>query len=123
MGGTEPKGLGHLDHGGGQGVELMTSPITLAEVCMKEPASRELLIEFQNFCQGTDGVRFEPVYFDDVFAYRIANIGRTHKLQVADAFQVAFAELHGCDAILTNDNRLAQRSPVRGICLDRLALT
>lgn len=111
-----------LEYAENRCIELMTSPITLTEVCMKRGADLALLREYQAFCQATEGVRFEPIYFDDVLAYRVANIGRSANLKIADSIQVAFAQAHGCEAILTNDRTLAERSPVRGIRLDDLAL-
>lgn len=99
-------------------IELVVSPITLTEVCQKRSADRALLERYQSFCTATNEIRFEPFAFDDVFAYRAANLQRDTNLKLGDCLQIAYAELKSCEAILTNDGPFCRRSPVRGILLD-----
>jgi uncharacterized protein len=49
---------------------------------------------------------------------RAAELRARHALRTADALHLAAAQLHGCDALWTNDSRLAAASS--GLAVDRV---
>lgn len=103
-------------------IDLVVSPLTLTEVCMKPGADVNLLNEFQAFCTSTEGISFEALNYDDLFAFRVASVSRVAGLKLPDSVQIAFAEARQCDVILTNDRKLADRSTVKCIVVDDLQL-
>lgn len=103
-------------------IDLVVSPLTLTEVCMKPKADVNLVNEFQAFCTATEGIYFEAFNYDDLFAFRVASLSRTAGLKLPDSVQIAFAEARQCDLILTNDRRMAERSTVKCVLVDDLQL-
>ena len=86
------------------GIEVIASPVTLAEGLAGE---QDLLRQFLlHRYLTTGGVRIVDI--DASIAETTGHIRRTTKLKLADSLQLATALFTGCDAFLTNDAQLAK---------------
>jgi len=102
-------------------IELVTSPITLAE-CLVLPLRKGDLTLAQQFRQvivAAVNTRYVPL---DGVAETAALLRARYNLTLADAFQVAAALEAGCEALLTNDQALKRVGELRILVLDELSL-
>lgn len=102
-------------------IELITSPITLAE-CLVLPlrvGDTDLTERFYRII--TAGSNTHYVSIDGV-AYRAAELRARYNLTLPDAFQVAVALKAGCDALLTNDAIFKRVQELKILLLDELEI-
>lgn len=101
-----PSTLGALNHCTSSSIEVVASPVTLAEgLAGEQDLLRQLL--FQRYLT-TGGVRMVDI--DSAIAEVTGHLRRTTKLKFADSLQLATALVAGCDTFLTNDAQLAKTS-------------
>lgn len=101
------------------GIRVVVSPLTLSELLSKPGLSARELARRERFCLATEEIEFATVAFDADFARRVAHHRRrAHPQKTPDCIQYAFAEVLGCDAILSNDARFVRSSPIRAILTD-----
>jgi predicted nucleic acid-binding protein len=102
-------------------IELVTSPITLAE-CLVHPFRKGDLDLVQRFrltiTRGTN-TRYAGI---DGLAEEAAALRAQLNLSLMDAFQVVCARAAGADAFLTNDQALTRVSDLKIIVLSTLEL-
>ncbi len=102
------------------GIELITTPITLAE-CSVHPLRRQaedLADAFRRLLVQGDNTVFWPIGESEaVMAARLrAQVG----FALADALQVAIAVESGCSAILTNDAAFNRVTGIRVLVVNQL---
>ena len=96
-----------MGHCASSGIDLVASPVTLAEGLAGEAdVLRQLL--FHRYLT-TDGIRIADI--NAAVAEVAGHLRRTTKLKLADSLQLATAIVAGCDAFLTNDAQLV-KAPV-----------
>lgn len=93
-----------INHCASSGIQVIASPVTLAEGLAGETdLLRQLL--FHRFLT-TNGGRMVGIGTE--VAEITGSIRRTTKLKLADSLQLATALVAGCDTFLTNDAQLAK---------------
>jgi len=92
---------------------LVTTPITLAE-CLVHPIQNgrtELQSHYESLIVRGENTAFQPIgEREGIFA---AHLRAKYGLTLADAFQVAIAQLADCQALLTNDAALTKVTEIR----------
>jgi predicted nucleic acid-binding protein len=109
--------LSFLDEVRNRGIELVVTPITLAEcVAGADTLTAEL---FYKFCTETLEINF--VTLTEKASFQAGVIRRSSGLKLPDALQVGVAFTHGSGLIFTNDHELAKRqSAVSTLMVDDL---
>jgi len=91
------------------------SPLVVLE-CMVGPLKRDDLALRDQYANAI--ARCELLSLGLPEFLRAAELRARHALRTADALHLAAAQLHGCDALWTNDSRLAAASS--GLAVDRV---
>jgi len=103
-------------------IEAITSTITLPEALVHPlrtgDASRATA--FRTLLLATQGITTVPLTV--VIAERTARLRADYNLRTPDAVQIATALLSGCDAFLTNDEKLKRVTELRVIVVTDLTL-
>jgi len=100
----------------------ITSVVTLSEV-LTQPLRRgdtDLQQQYRDLLLHSKG--FATVPIDAGIAERAADLRAHYQLRTPDAFQVAAALAHGCQAFLTNDSGIKRVTDLRVLVLDELEL-
>jgi predicted nucleic acid-binding protein len=105
-----------------QGIEVVSSVLTLTEVLVKplRESDTQLELNYRELLTTTDLIHLLPVSVP--IANRAADLRARYNLKTPDAVHIATAIEHGSDAFLTNDKALARITEVRVIVLDDLEL-
>ena len=118
---TAPKVRAVLRAARALGVQLVVSPLTLAELLSKPGLSAAERRRREDFCLSTEGIEFGTVWFEAAFARQVARHRReAYPQKMPDCMQYAFADALGCDAILSNDAKFVSACPKRGILVDEI---
>lgn len=105
-----------------KGIVIVTSPVTLAE-CLVHPVRlglTDLLSSYKQLILHGTGTEFHEI--GPEVAERAAHLRATHSIPLMDALQVAVAAAAGCQAFLTNDQRLSKLVEVPALLLDDLEM-
>ncbi len=103
-------------------IEIVTSPITLAE-CLVLPLKQgnlDLANRFHRIITAGFNTRYVGI---DGVAYQAAELRARYNLTLPDAFQVAIALKAGCDALLTNDAIFKRVQELKVLLLDELEVS
>lgn len=99
----------------------VTSPVTLAE-CLIKPMQENLLQLQQDFTELiTDGANTSFVLIDERVSRKAAELRVSYGIKLPDALQIAVALIAGCDAFLTNDNRLKRVTDLQILVIEELS--
>ncbi len=85
-------------------VVVAISPLVILE-CLVGPLREENLVLHDHYVRALKQfrlLRLEPEHF-----VRAAELRARHGIRTPDALHLAAAQLHGCDQLWTNDNRMA----------------
>ena len=92
--------------------EVLTVPLRTGNTVI-EKLYRDILLHSRNF---------SLLMIDTPIADRAAQLRALYKLRTADAIQIGAALAVGCQAFLTNDDRLTRVTELRVLLLDDLEL-
>ena len=106
---------------GGQ-IEAVTSTITLPETLVHPLQTRDTAraTAFRNLLLATQGITIIPLTV--AIAERTARLRADYNLKTPDAVQIATALVSGCDAFLTNDDKLKCVREIRVLVVHELTL-
>ena len=85
-------------------VVVAISPLVILE-CLVGPLREENLVLHDHYVRALKQFRLLPL--EPEHYVRAAELRARHGIRTPDALHLAAAQLHGCDQLWTNDNRLA----------------
>lgn len=85
-------------------VVVAISPLVILE-CLVGPLREENLVLHDHYLRALKQFRMLPLEPDHYV--RAAELRARHGIRTPDALHLAAAQLHGCDQLWTNDNRMA----------------
>lgn len=85
-------------------VVVAISPLVILE-CLVGPLREENLVLHDHYVRALKQFRMLPLEPDHYV--RAAELRARHGIRTPDALHLAAAQLHGCDQLWTNDNRMA----------------
>lgn len=90
-------------------VSALTTTVTLAEVLTRpaQVGNRDAVADYRLYLANFPNLRIVPL--DLALAERVAWVRAETRLRMPDAVQIAAAQLHGADCIITNDRAWAGR--------------
>ena len=103
-------------------IQAFTSTITLPETLVHPLRNGDVsrATAFRNLLLATQGITTVPLSV--VVAERTARLRADYNLRTPDAAQIATALLTGCDAFLTNDERLKRVNGIRVIIVGEIVM-
>ncbi|MBX3091640.1 MAG: type II toxin-antitoxin system VapC family toxin [Cryobacterium sp.] len=85
-------------------VVVAISPLVILE-CLVGPLREENLVLHDHYVRALKQFRLLPL--EPEHYVRAAELRACHGIRTSDALHLAAAQLHGCDQLWTNDNRMA----------------
>ncbi len=89
---------------GSTDVVVAISPLVILE-CLVGPLREENLVLHDHYVRALKQFRLLPL--EPEHYVRAAELRARHGIRTPDALHLAAAQLHGCDQLWTNDNRMA----------------